>query len=72
MTKGTVLDTLRSVLTFVGGFAIAKGYLTATDLTAVIGALITLLTVGWGIVDRAHSGEDTTPSAQENPSAPGD
>jgi hypothetical protein len=41
------LGLARHVLTGVGMFLAGKGYIAEGDVTAVVGALITLASVGW-------------------------
>jgi len=50
--KSAVIALLRHLLTFIGGTLVAKGIIDTATLTEIIGALITLLSVGWMALDK--------------------
>ena len=50
--KSAVIALLRHLLTFIGGTLVAKGLLDTETLQEIIGALITLLSVGWMALDK--------------------
>ena len=50
--KSAVIALLRHLLTFIGGTLVAKGLLDTETLQEIIGALITLLSVGWMAIDK--------------------
>ena len=50
--KAAVIALLRHLLTFIGGTLVAKGLLDTETLQEIIGALITLLSVGWMTIDK--------------------
>ena len=50
--KSAVIALLRHLLTFIGGTLVAKGIIDTATLTEIIGALITLLSVGWMTIDK--------------------
>jgi len=50
--KPAVIALLRHLLTFIGGTLVAKGLLDTETLQEIIGALITLLSVGWMTIDK--------------------
>ena len=50
--KSAVIALLRHLLTFIGGTLVAKGLLDTETLQEIIGALITLLSVGWMTIDK--------------------
>lgn len=52
MTKDQVLSAVRHTLTFLGGFAVAKGFVDATGLTEIVGALVTLIGAVWGVLSK--------------------
>ena len=52
LMQSAIIALLRHLLTFIGGTLVAKGLLDATALQEIIGALITLLSVGWMALDK--------------------
>ncbi len=52
MLKPAILALIRQVLTVVGTALVAKGYVQATDVEAVIGALLTIGSVIWSVADK--------------------
>ena len=52
LMKSAVIALLRHLLTFIGGSLVAKGIIDAATLTEIIGALITLLSVGWMTIEK--------------------
>jgi hypothetical protein len=48
----TILGVVRHVLTAAGGGLVANGSLTSSDLEAVIGAVITLVGIGWSVYEK--------------------
>ncbi len=52
LMKSAVIALLRHLLTFIGGTLVAKGLLDTETLQEIIGALITLLSVGWMTIDK--------------------
>jgi len=50
--KSAVIALLLHLLTFIGGTLVAKGLLDTETLQEIIGALITLLSVGWMTIDK--------------------
>jgi len=52
MNKETIMGFLRHVLTFGGGFAVAKGYIDAEMLEQAVGALIALVGVFYSVKDK--------------------
>ena len=55
LMQSAIIALLRHLLTFIGGTLVAKGLLDATALQEIIGALITLLSVGWMAVEKVKS-----------------
>ena len=53
--KAATLALLRHLLTFIGGTLVAKGIVDAEVLQEVIGAIPTLLSVGWMTIDKAKA-----------------
>lgn len=52
MNKDTLLSILRHLLTFGGGFVVAKGYLSESLVTQLIGAVPAAVGWLWGAVDE--------------------
>ena len=52
LMKSAIIALLRHLLTFIGGTLVAKGLLDTETLQEIIGALITLLSVGWMTIDK--------------------
>jgi hypothetical protein len=52
MLKPAILALVRQVLTVVGTVLVAKGYVQATDIEPVIGALLTIGSVVWSVADK--------------------
>lgn len=52
MNKDMILGLVRHVLTFGGGFLIAKGFFDQAMLDAVVPAVLTLVGVIWSAVDK--------------------
>lgn len=50
--KLAVMSAVRSILIAVGGVAVARGYITDDVLTQVVGAVITITSAAWGVVDK--------------------
>ena len=50
--KAAAISLLRHLLTFIGGTLVAKGIVDAEVLQEVIGAILTLLSVGWMALDK--------------------
>lgn len=49
MNKDMVLGVVRHILTFGGGIVAAKGWADAATMSEVVGALMTIIGVGWSI-----------------------
>lgn len=54
MTKESVLSILRHLLTFGGGFAANAGYATGDEITTGVSAVIALVGVVWGVVEKVR------------------
>ena len=52
LMQSAIIALLRHLLTFIGGTLVAKGVIDTATLTEIIGALITLLSVGWMAVEK--------------------
>ena len=50
--KSAVIALLRHLLTFIGGTLVAKGIIDTESLQEIIGAILTLLSVGWMSVEK--------------------
>ena len=53
--KAAAISLLRHLLTFIGGALVAKGFIDTESLQELIGAVITLLSIGWMTVDKAKA-----------------
>lgn len=61
MTSDSIWQIIRYILIAAGSFATGKGWVTADQVTQVIGALGALFAVGWGLFVKA--GTATVPAA---------
>ena len=52
MLKPAILSLIRQVLTVVGTALVAKGYVDASEIEPVIGALLTIGSVIWSVADK--------------------
>lgn len=52
MLKPAILALIRQVLTVVGTALVAKGYVEASDVEPVIGAVLTIGSMIWSISDK--------------------
>ena len=52
MLKPAILAIIRQVLTVAGTALVAKGYVQASDIEPVIGALLTIGTMIWSVADK--------------------
>lgn len=50
--KSAVLSAVRSIAIALGSLAAAKGYIDADSVTGVVGALVTIISAAWGVVDK--------------------
>jgi len=50
--QSAVIALLRHLLTFIGGTLVAKGIIDSAALTEVIGAILSLVSVGWMAVSK--------------------
>lgn len=55
LMKAATLALLRHLLTFIGGALVAKGFIDTESLQELIGAILTLLSIGWMTVDKAKA-----------------
>lgn len=52
MSWDQIASVLRHILTFGGGFIVAKGWISAEALPSIVGAIITIGGAIWGIVNK--------------------
>ena len=52
MLKPAILALIRQILTVAGTALVAKGYVQASDIEPVIGALLTIGSVIWSVADK--------------------
>ncbi|MBR1198813.1 hypothetical protein JQ574_22715 [Bradyrhizobium sp. AUGA SZCCT0158] len=50
-----ISSILRHILTFGGGFIVAKGWISADALPGIVGAMITIGGVIWGMFNKTES-----------------
>ncbi len=59
--QSAVIALLRHLLTFIGGTLVAKGILDSAALTELIGAIITLVSVGWMALSKYKAPTEPKP-----------
>ena len=64
MLKPAILALIRQILTVAGTALVAKGYVQASDIEPVIGALLTIGSVIWSVADK-RGGDLTRPDAKQ-------
>jgi hypothetical protein len=52
MLKPAILALVRQILTVVGTALVARGFVQASDVEPVIGALLTIGSVVWSVADK--------------------
>ena len=52
MLKPAILALIRQILTVLGTALVAKGYVQASDVEPIIGALLTIGSVIWSVADK--------------------
>ena len=52
MLKPAILAIIRQILTVAGTGLVAKGYVQASDIEPIIGALLTIGSVVWSVADK--------------------
>ena len=50
------LGLIRHVLTYAGGTLVTNGFLSASDMQLVVGAVITLMGIGWSVYEKRRRG----------------
>jgi hypothetical protein len=61
MLKPAILALIRQILTVAGTALVAKGYVQASDIEPVIGALLTIGSVVWSVADKRGRPENSAP-----------
>ena len=56
MNKDQVIGIVRHILTFGGGFLVAKGVTDIASVNEIVGALATLIGTLWSIVAKKNAG----------------
>jgi hypothetical protein len=54
MLKPAILALIRQILTVAGTALVAKGYVQASDIEPVIGAMLTIGSVVWSVADKLN------------------
>lgn len=57
LTKEQVMGIVRHIITFAGGFVLAKGWIDETTFMEISGALVTLVGAVWSVVDKKKAAE---------------
>jgi len=52
LTKEQVMGIVRHSLTFVGGIVVAKGYISESTVTEIVGAVATCVGAIWSVIDK--------------------
>lgn len=52
MDKAQIMGIIRHILTFAGGFAVAKGWLDEGMLVEVVGGIATIIGVVWSALQK--------------------
>lgn len=52
--KDSVLGVVRHILTTAGGYFVSSGLVTADDITAAVGAIVTLVGVTWSVIEKRN------------------
>ena len=52
MLKPAILALIRQILTIAGTALVAKGYVQASDVEPLIGAMLTIASVVWSVTDK--------------------
>jgi len=52
MKRSKILGIIRHVLTFGGGFVVAKGWISETALPEIIGAVMTITGALWSVAEK--------------------
>lgn len=58
-TKQAVLSAIRSILITIGSILAARGYVDEQTANTIIGAVMVIIPVAWGIWDKIHSEQKT-------------
>lgn len=53
--KEEILGLIRHVLTFGGGYAVSGNLLDLTNLETLVGALVTVIGIGWSVVEKVKT-----------------
>jgi hypothetical protein len=52
MKKEQILSIVRHSMTFIGGLLITKGYIDDAQLAEISGAIVSLISIVWSILDK--------------------
>jgi len=58
--KENVYNLIRNVLLFLGGILITKGYIDESELSELIGAIMTLIGFVWSFIQNNNGKEEET------------
>lgn len=50
--QAMVLGIIRHALTVAGGALVTSGYLGSSDVEQIVGALVTIIGVGWSVLNK--------------------
>jgi hypothetical protein len=65
-TNDQIMGAVRTILAFLGGLAVAKGWVDAPTATALGGAFITLATLGWSLYSNSKTAMIQSVNATDN------
>jgi hypothetical protein len=52
MNKEKVLGIVRHILTFAGGFVVAKGLVEGQQIEEIVGAVVTIIGAAWSVLSK--------------------
>jgi hypothetical protein len=52
MNKEKVLGIVRHILTFAGGYVVAKGLFNGEQIEEIVGAVVTIIGAAWSVLSK--------------------
>jgi hypothetical protein len=52
MNKEKVLGIVRHILTFAGGYVVAKGLVDGQQIEEIVGAVVTIIGAAWSVLSK--------------------
>jgi hypothetical protein len=65
MNSDQIESIIRNVLTGLGSSAVAAGVLTQTQLSSIVGGVVALACVAWGIYSNRHGHSGLAPADKQ-------